>query len=283
MITETRVCHGGVHTRVLSVQGDGTPVVLLHGYADSADTWRALLALFDNAGRAAIAVDLPGFGKADRRAAGPILPQLDSFIDALLEESDRPLVLMGNSLGACVSVRAAARRPNRVEAVITVDEPILADHWVARYVRRRRAPRLPSLLLAGARVPRRPLEYSVELVFKRLLYSEPSAADPAVIARWVESVPDSRALAGLANGAIAVARETRTGYSGMTIECPTLIVHGAKDVIIPVASSRMLHALIPNSELVVMPKSGHCPQLDDPAGLAEIVLPFLSNRAGAGR
>ncbi|MFH5210435.1 alpha/beta fold hydrolase [Antrihabitans sp. NCIMB 15449] len=275
MITATRVCYGGVHTRVLSVQGDGTPVVLLHGYADSADTWRALLTLFDNAGRAAIAVDLPGFGKADRRTAGPILPQLDSFVDALLEESDRPLVLMGNSLGACVSVRAAARRPNGVEAVITVDEPILADHWVARYVRRRRAPRLPRLLLAGARVPRRPLEYSVELLFRRLLYSKPAAADPAVIARWVESVPDSRALAGLANGAIAVARETRTGYAGMTIECPTLIVHGAKDRIIPVASSRMLHALIPHSELVVMPRSGHCPQLDDPAGLARIVLPFL--------
>ena len=71
MIIEDRVCLGGVHTRRLSVPGSGVPIALLHGFADSADTWRGVLTAFDTAGRAAFAVDMPGYGHADPRTPGP--------------------------------------------------------------------------------------------------------------------------------------------------------------------------------------------------------------------
>lgn len=38
MSAEARVTYNWVATRVLSVSGTGTPMVLLHGYSDSADT-----------------------------------------------------------------------------------------------------------------------------------------------------------------------------------------------------------------------------------------------------
>ena len=63
---EHRRSFGGYATRVLELEGDGVPMVLFHGYADSADTWRQTLALLARQGRRAIAVDLPGFGTADR-------------------------------------------------------------------------------------------------------------------------------------------------------------------------------------------------------------------------
>ncbi|MGB3332425.1 MAG: alpha/beta fold hydrolase, partial [Mycobacterium sp.] len=72
MISTTRAGFDGVGTRMLSVPGDGTPVVLLHGYGDSADTWRGVLTRLAAAGRRAVAVDLPGFGQADPRRAGPL-------------------------------------------------------------------------------------------------------------------------------------------------------------------------------------------------------------------
>ena len=108
MITEDRVCFNGVHTRRLSVAGSGTPIALLHGFADSADTWRDVLTALSAAGRAAFAVDMPGFGDAEPRQAGAIIPQLDGFVDAVIAETG-PVILMGNSLGACASVRAATR------------------------------------------------------------------------------------------------------------------------------------------------------------------------------
>src|SRR5881392_1373577 len=51
---------GGFTTRVLELEGSGPPLVLLHGWADSADTWRPLLDRLGRIGRRAIAVDLPG-------------------------------------------------------------------------------------------------------------------------------------------------------------------------------------------------------------------------------
>ena len=67
---EHRLELAGYATRVLELEGDGVPIVMFHGYADSADTWRQSLALLGRRGRRAIAVDLPGFGMADPLSGG---------------------------------------------------------------------------------------------------------------------------------------------------------------------------------------------------------------------
>ncbi|MGW4248871.1 alpha/beta fold hydrolase, partial [Nocardia sp. NPDC004722] len=77
-ITESTRSYAGVRTRVLSVAGAGTPIVLFHGFADSADTWREVLVRLARAGRTALAVDLPGFGAADPRRAGAIVRVRDA-------------------------------------------------------------------------------------------------------------------------------------------------------------------------------------------------------------
>src|SRR4051794_28091888 len=85
-LVEHRESFGGYATRVLELEGEGPPLVLLHGYADSADTWRAVLAELGRRDRRALAVDLPGFARADRlRRDEPVLPQLDRFTAAVVE------------------------------------------------------------------------------------------------------------------------------------------------------------------------------------------------------
>ncbi len=88
---EHRLTLAGYQTRVLELEGRGVPILLLHGYADSADTWRQTLALLARRGQRALAVDLPGFGAADRLGADPILPQLDEFtLAAMRYAAGRP-------------------------------------------------------------------------------------------------------------------------------------------------------------------------------------------------
>jgi pimeloyl-ACP methyl ester carboxylesterase len=185
MIAETRATFNGVGTRVLSVPGYGTPILLFHGYADSADTWRAVLTRLETAGRHAIAVDLPGFGAADARSPGPLVPQFDDFADAILEELG-PVVLVGNSLGAATAVRAAARNGDRVTALVTLDDPLNARHWLARITRRRAVPARFWSGLGRMRfpVPAAPMRWITRNAVRKVLYGPGVNADAEVIARW---------------------------------------------------------------------------------------------------
>ncbi|MCU1647925.1 MAG: alpha/beta hydrolase [Nocardia sp.] len=275
VVTESTRVYAGVRTRELSVDGAGPTVVLLHGYCDSADTWRGVLNRLAAAGRRAVAVDLPGFGLADPRAPGPLTPQFDAFAEALIA-AHGPVVLMGNSLGAATALHAAARdRVGRIRALVTLDEPLLARHWAARLVRRREYRRFFDLTTVLP-VPDRVVRWVVALGVSKVIYGPGYSADPEFVATAVRSVPNMAAAAARGRDAIRYAREHPSGHGDLTVSCPVVVVHGGKDRIIPVAASRELHALLPGSEFAVLPTAGHCPQLDEPDNVTRLLLGVLA-------
>lgn len=56
---------------------------------------------------------------------------------------------------------------------------------------------------------------------------------------------------------------------------PTLIIHGTKDVIVPIESSRALKDLIPNSDLVELNGCGHVPTMTRPREVYEAILKYF--------
>ncbi|GAB4583352.1 alpha/beta fold hydrolase [Nocardia sp. IFM 10818] len=279
-ISERFQTYGRLRTRALSVPGNGIPIVLLHGFANSADTWRGVLGALATANRSAVAVDMAGFGAAEPFTPGPLLPQLDAFADAVLATIG-PAVLVGNSLGVAVSLRAAQRNPALVRGVVCLDEPILSDDWLARLSRSRVAP-LAGALLYRAWLPTPLVRLGIS-VATRFLWGDPRKADRVLVAGWVEKYGRLAAVAWLADHAVRFARETVDGYPPDPITCPVRIVHGAKDRIIPVQAGRDLHRRLPSSELVVLPHAGHCPQLDDPVEIASLLTDFIDTRLSAQR
>src|SRR5262245_6773018 len=103
-VFEHRVQLVGFATRALEVAGEGPGIVLLHGWSHSADTWRPLLDELASRNRAALAVDLPGFGQATPLEPGALLPQLDEFAAQVVSvwAGDDPVVVAGASLGGCL-------------------------------------------------------------------------------------------------------------------------------------------------------------------------------------
>lgn len=275
MIVESRSRFAGVETRVLAVPGDDPPIVLLHGYADSAETWSEVLRGFGAAGKRAVAVDLPGFGRAGARAPGPLVEQFDAFAGALLAELG-PAVVVGNSLGAATAVRAATRHPNLVAGLVALDDPVNARHWLARLARFREIPTGVWQGIGAIPVPTPAKRRLSEIAARRILYGSGTAADPDVVGRWSSLMTQPHAVEALARYAFQYALETTGGHRDVRVSCPTIVVHGAQDRIIPVQASRALHQQIPGSDLVVLPRSGHCPQLDDPAAVVRLTLRLLN-------
>jgi pimeloyl-ACP methyl ester carboxylesterase len=63
------------------------------------------------------------------------------------------------------------------------------------------------------------------------------------------------------------------------IRCPTLIVWGEDDMVLPVKDSREFERLIPNTRSVVMKDTGHVPMLERPTEFNELLAEFLAEEA----
>jgi len=268
----SRPTYAGYRTRALEVDGSGPRFVLLHGYTDSANTWDGVLSEVGASGGSAVAVDLPGFGHADLLGPNPVLPQLDAFVAELVrDQSSRgPVVLVGNSLGGCLSVRAAAAGVPLLGA-ITIGDPAAGPWRLRTWAGRTRTPLL--LRFAGLRlpIPARFFWLASTPVVNRLVYANGRRADRAVIMRYITFIQTRGGTGWLARDAAALAKELVNGHGTIEVASPLLIVHGVKDRIVPVRGSKALHASLPGSQLHIEPRWGHCPQLDDPAGIAELV------------
>ncbi|WP_067465047.1 alpha/beta fold hydrolase [Actinomadura macra] len=111
---------GGIRTRYRHWGAQGPPIVLVHGAAESADTWEDVAALLAVRHRV-FALDLTGWGYSERR--GPYdtahqAAQLLGFLGALRLDG---ALLAGHSSGAGVVAAAALEAPSRVGGVVFLD------------------------------------------------------------------------------------------------------------------------------------------------------------------
>lgn len=253
-------------------------MVLLHGFSDSADTWTGVLTELAKAGQAAVAVDLPGFGHADPLRPGPQLCQLDAFVaEVLAAHGEAGAVVAGNSLGGAVAVRAAQRPDLPVVGVLPICTVGMGFGLGLRLVFAGK-----GVLVNGfARVPMpaRLVAESARRSLPRLIYADPSTADPAVIERMCAPFARKGSAAALLQLSAAYSLEARDCLEPEKVRCPMTIVHGARDRLVRVTASRRLHAAVPHSSLMVLPGAGHCPQLDDPHTIARIMCDLASAAA----
>jgi NAD+ synthase len=107
------------------VDGDGPPVILIHGISASQTDWWRLMPLLVDAGYRAIAVDLLGHGDSpkpedpDAYTAEAVYTALEYWIDSLGLNS--PFYLVGHSLGGYMSLTYALNHPDRVRAMALIN------------------------------------------------------------------------------------------------------------------------------------------------------------------
>ncbi|MEU3011608.1 alpha/beta fold hydrolase [Nocardia asteroides] len=272
MITTTERVYDGYRTVELSCPGTGPTILLLHGIMDLPQTWNQVLDRLAAAGHRAVAVSLPQ--PHERLAGTPVLPRQDEFVAAVIRAhaGAEGVVLVGNSMGGGLAIRAAANPDLPVRAVVAVDAiGFGTTRWISALLGSRM---LPERLLSMINLPRALLRPLVARLVRWVVYtgSGPAAVEHSrAIAARLATI---RIGSGLA-GAHALLAEFARGYSALPA-VPVLFVHGRHDTLIPVRASVRGHRQIPGSELRVLPQAGHCPQVDDPDVTTELILDFAT-------
>jgi pimeloyl-ACP methyl ester carboxylesterase len=266
----------GIRWRSREVGGDiAPPVIFVHGLLSSSKTWKKVLAS-SASGHTAIAVDLPGEGFSDRpwpydySAPSQALALLD-FLDA--RKIDRA-VLVGNSLGAGVSLIAAAARPERVAGLVLVDAafPGMTIPWSFRTLR---TPALGELQIEFLVRP------VVEFGLRHRLYARAGNVTEETVSDWWDPIP----VPGTRRAALGFVRSRTAGYEGLLpkIRVPTLIVWGKEDRLLPDSDGMRLASEMPGARLVILPDCGHLPQEEAPTAFSSIVAEFVKNLPAAER
>ncbi len=273
---EHRLELAGYRTRVLELEGAGAPLVFLHGFSDSADTWRRVLALLGQRDRRAVAVDLPGFAEGGPLRPDLVLPQLDAFAAALVEhcagEAGEAAVLVGNSLGGVVALRAAERRDLPLAGVVPIAPAGLdMPRWFALI---ERDPIVRTLLELPFPLPERAVRGVVGEVYRRLVFARPRAAAREVVSAFTSHHRDRASVGRYLDTGRRLLPELADPFRLERVAVPVLIIWGREDRMVYHRGARRVLDAVPGARLELFDGCGHCPQLEEAERVVELLEGF---------
>jgi pimeloyl-ACP methyl ester carboxylesterase len=256
----------GVETYVVDA-GEGPPVLLIHGYGDTADGWRRVVPGLVERHRL-IVPDVPPFGRSETVSSKTdLMAFYDRFFPALLRRLEvEQATVIGHSLGGAIALRLAIAQPDQVSRLGLVAPAGLgkAPPWwwhalVGNGVLWKGALSIPGPVtpLVARQCLRRFLDW-------RLFHDGRELA--ADIEHLVEMHHRPRDLGAL----LAAGRACIGSYTGRLLEeskalgCPLWMVWGEHDGLVPVCDARAFADEHPAAAVHVLDRCGHYPQIELP-------------------
>jgi sigma-B regulation protein RsbQ len=242
----------------LSGPAGGQPMMFAHGFGCDQNMWRHVAPAFADEYRIVL-FDHVGAGKSDlsaynRQKYATLQGYADDILDICRELELRDVIFVGHSVSAMMGVLAAAHEPERFAKLVLVGpSPRYIDDrdYVGGFTRED----IDGLL--------------DQLDSNYLGWSQ--ALAPTIMGR-----PDRPDLGEeLTNSFCRTDPEIAKHFARVTflsdnradlerIATPTLILQCSDDVIAPTPVGEYVHRRLPNSELVLMNATGHCPNLSAP-------------------
>ncbi|MFL5840084.1 MAG: alpha/beta fold hydrolase [Thermoleophilaceae bacterium] len=250
------------------------PVVFVHGLGGCWQNW------LENIPRAAqerrvIAMDLPGFSCSEMPAEKITISNYARSVVELLEAigMEGPAEVVGNSMGGFIAAEIGINHPEHCRRIALVSaagisitnlrrRPVMttarATAAVTNFVIARRGSfvRRPTLrhVMLGY-VLRHPTRIKPDLAFQ-IMY-------------------------GAGSGGFLPALDALTDYDFRDrlgeVKCPTLLVWGSDDNLVPVEDADEFERLIPNARKVILEDTGHAPMIERPQTFNDLLMDFLND------
>lgn len=263
------------------VAGDGPPVVLVHGIGiDAAGvSWKHVVPELAS-DHTVYALDLPGHGASEKPSIRYTTDYFRRALAAFIEDHGLAgAALAGVSMGGSVAL-AHALEDGDPERLALIDSYGLGGdaYWRPAAAVALRTPGLGQHIWSGVGSSKAAVRSSLA----GLTGGTPAESFVEDVHRTVQ---DEAVLRTMRTWQRSEFRATglRTDYSDRLAELstPTLLVHGARDPLLPPSWSRQAHASLPDSELHVMEKCGHWPPRERPGAVAGLLESFLAGESGS--
>lgn len=265
----------GLRSRVLETgrEDAAEAVVFVHGNPNSADEWRGLMGQTGGFARS-IALDMPGFGKADRPGNEFKVPVEGpaGFLGSALDQlgvGRAHLVL--HDFGGPWGLAWAAGHTDAFASVVLFNTGLLFGFEMHRVGKLWARPVVGELMMAVT--SRRQFGKALREANPKLpqrdidaMYDDYDRGTRRLVLRLYRNRTDDELLEAAAAHFAALDR-------------PALVVWGGADPFVPVRHAEQQRRAFPRAEIVVLDGSSHWPFLDDPEGVAAAVVPFLRAQA----
>jgi pimeloyl-ACP methyl ester carboxylesterase len=262
-------------------QGQGQPLILLHGFGASTYSWRHIAPYFSKSYRV-IAIDLKGFGLSDKPLADDYSVRDQSLIisDFIRVHGLENVIVAGHSLGGAVSLLTCLTQSDHdthhISRMILLDTASYKQDLPA-FISILRVPVINelSLLLTSS-------NFKSRMILRQAFFDHSKITEEmvATYGSYLSLPGASQALIKTAKQILPSDLEEISGrYNSITV--PVLLIWGEQDDIVPLAVGRRLAGNIPHAELVVVPDCGHVPQEECPSQTIEAMESFLSHHTGA--
>ncbi|CAH9085126.1 unnamed protein product [Cuscuta europaea] len=269
------------------VEGDGFPIVLIHGFGASAFHWRYNIPELAKNYKV-YALDLLGFGWSEKALIEyDTLIWRDQVLDFLKEIVNEPAVLVGNSLGGFTTLVAAAASPEKVKGIVLLNSAGKFEDDSSANNEHEDATSKKSIL--------NPVKEIVQRFFLGFLFWQ--AKQPARIESILKSVyiNSSNVDDYLIDSISWPAADPNAGevyYRLMTrimsnqrkytldailsqLSCPLLLLWGDLDPWIRPSKANRIKEFYPNASLINL-QAGHCPHDEVPEIVNKALLDWLS-------
>src|SRR5215218_4391679 len=262
-------------TRVNYVEiGSGPPLVFVHGLAGCWQNWLENIPHFARTHRV-IAVDLPGFGASPLPREPISIAGYARFLEGVCDAlSIDAAAVVGNSMGGHIASELAIVSPQRVERLMLVSAAGISAELVQR-----------DAVLTGGRVlaaimtraAARNAEMARRPGTRRIALSFVARHPDRLSAPLAHELMQGSGKPGFLPALEAVLTH-RISERLPEIACPTFVLWGADDHVIPVRDAKRFGKLIPDVRVEVWPDTGHVAMLERPERFNALLETFLSEQ-----
>jgi pimeloyl-ACP methyl ester carboxylesterase len=270
--------HEGARIRFQDL-GAGRPLVFIHGFAISLDTWRLVVPLLEAQYRLVL-LDLKGHGLSDRVEDGQYSVEAHARVVAGLVRhlGLERAVLVGHSYGALVALVAASKlreeKPDAVSALVLIGASLDSER-MPLVLRLLRTPVLGYLSLKATSA-----SFRSRMALRRAYYDRSKITDDLVeLYAKYQRIPGTDDVLLKTAAQLVPPDWPRLREELGKFELPVLHIWGKRDRVIPRRSAESVCELLPKCELATIPDTGHVPQEESAEKVVELIRWFVEAAA----